>query len=605
MIVLFVLVAFQASAQGRFQAHFEAGTEGFSGYNSLAETPDGGFFIAANSLSFGNITPKILGMKIDGEGNLEWSKSYGGDTADNVTAVAATRDSGFVILGYSNSFHSSNDLRTYLVKTDSMGNVVWSNVFEGNQASYGHDIIPASDGGYLIAGTTYDQNNNTNGFIFKTDRKGNLQWEKSKGGNFSEDIINDIAPVKTGGYLLAGYYSSSTSGGKEGLLIKINGKGETIWAKSYDGPGYNADVFISISQDMKENILAVGVTRSAGAGNRDFLAVQTDPDGNLKLAKVYGGPNEETAYAGFFNGNNGWNLMGRTNSFGAGFDDYYLVNTDSKGNVNFARTFGTPYYEFFVSGISTRDGGSALLARTSFLGAGKEEVYLVKTDTNYNSGCLEQDVSATSNDINLLVTNHPDSTLTVTSSVTSAITSPSTPSVKAGKKCSECRYLPEAEFEFSISGKTVVFTPASEFAHSYHWTFGDGKQSREKSPTHIYTTPNEFKVCLINKNFCGMDSTCKMLKISTGSSNPLSKPENVRIYPNPAVKGKVVVEFGKNLQNPAMITLYTPLGEIINKRTLKTGIDQTTLRLEDKPGGIYMLRIQRNDRVITRKITKK
>lgn len=84
---------------------------------------------------------------------MEWNKTFGGTGIDDAVSLVKTSDGGYVLAGCTSSWGAgSNDV--WVVKTDSFGNLVWSQTYGGAGADYAYSIIQASDGGYALVGNT-------------------------------------------------------------------------------------------------------------------------------------------------------------------------------------------------------------------------------------------------------------------------------------------------------------------------------------------------------------------------------------------------------------------------------------------------------------------
>jgi hypothetical protein len=100
--------------------------------------------------------------------------------------------------------------------------------------------------------------------------------------------------------------------------------------------------------------------------------------------QTYGGTESDEGYSVVQTGDGGYAIAGSTTSFGAGSDDVYLVKTDSNGNMEWNQTYGTAEYDHGESVVQTGDGGYAIAGRTGSYDV--EDVYLVKT---YSNGTME------------------------------------------------------------------------------------------------------------------------------------------------------------------------------------------------------------------------
>ena len=80
----------------------------------------------------------------------------------------------------------------------------------------------------------------------------------------------------------------------------------------------------------------------------------------------------------------GFALAGGSYSFGAGSQDAWLIKTDSNGNVEFNKTYGGILFDTAEAVIETSDGGFALAGKTESFSGGFSDLWLIKTDSNGN-----------------------------------------------------------------------------------------------------------------------------------------------------------------------------------------------------------------------------
>ena len=131
-------------------------TRNFGGANldqfrSVHETSDGGYILAGFERSWGNGDFDGWVVKLDSNGNREWVKNFGGAGEDKFYSVQQTSDGGYILAGSEGSWgNGSSD--GWVVKLDSNGNRQWSRNFGGADADGFYSVQQTSDGGYILAG---------------------------------------------------------------------------------------------------------------------------------------------------------------------------------------------------------------------------------------------------------------------------------------------------------------------------------------------------------------------------------------------------------------------------------------------------------------------
>lgn len=118
-----------------------------------------------------------------------------------------TENKGFIIAGYVSYGYDSS--KTYLIKTDSAGNALWSQTYGSDYGDHGYCVRETADGGYIVTGTyncgLFGEGGDI--YLFKTDRNGNLLWEKTFGGGMT-DIGFCVLQNPDKGYIITGETTS-------------------------------------------------------------------------------------------------------------------------------------------------------------------------------------------------------------------------------------------------------------------------------------------------------------------------------------------------------------------------------------------------------------
>jgi uncharacterized protein YuzE/arginine repressor len=204
-----------------------------------------------------------------------------------------------------------------------------------------------------------------------------ISFAKTYGGA-AWDRGYSVQQTSDGGYIVAGWTTSFGAGSRDILLIKTDASGNVQWAKTYGGTGY--DEAYSVQQTSDGGYIVAGYTNSFGAGYDDIFLIKTDANGNIQWAKTYGGTYSDWAYSVQQTSDGGYIVAGRTRSFSAG--GVFLIKTDANGNIIWAKTYGGAGAS---SVQQTSDGGYIVAGWTRSFGTGwDDDIFLIKTDANGN-----------------------------------------------------------------------------------------------------------------------------------------------------------------------------------------------------------------------------
>jgi hypothetical protein len=321
---------------------------------SLIATADGGYALAGGPLF----------VKTDALGNARWNRTYDG----SVQSLIATSDGGYAIGGYTSS-SGAGYTDFWLAKTDASGNMQWNRTYGGALMDDAYSLVATSDGGYALAGETWSFGAGENDFwLVKTDAMGNMEWNRTYGGT-GDDVAYSLVATSDGGYAIAGEQLSFGSSGA--WLVKTDSSGNMQWNITYGG---EVDSFTSVVKTSD------GGCALTGTG---FWLVKIDALGNIQWNKTYVGTRISTANSLVATSDGGYAIAGTTGVWGQGWGgDFWLVKTDSFGNLQWNQTYGGTGNEWLYSLIATSDGGYAMAGWTESFGAGGKDMWLVKTNGN-------------------------------------------------------------------------------------------------------------------------------------------------------------------------------------------------------------------------------
>jgi Secretion system C-terminal sorting domain len=354
---------------------------------------------------------------------VEWAKSYGGSSVDYGNSINVTKDNKYVIAG--NTWSNDGDLPAtlngksdaWLLKVNENGNILWSKTYGGNSFDSFYGSVLTSDNGFILVGSTsgdstLNKTAQSDVWIVKTDSLGNIQWQKTMGGSKSE-IVSNIFETQNGDFFFGVSTQSNdgdfpqNSGDYDAWVIKLNSRGNLIWKKRISGSGYdyiykivniddktfaiaiksksedgdftNEDGISSFKMDSSGNIVwrkyltypwlitglaefrCVASDRKSitWAGmmivnqndliNRyswDLIVVKTDTSGNTLWSKKYGGLDTDAAEGVKYFPNGDLTISGNTLSNQGnvngnnGLVDIWVLRLDSLGNLKNANCYG-------------------------------------------------------------------------------------------------------------------------------------------------------------------------------------------------------------------------------------------------------------------------
>lgn len=349
---------------------------------SVRQTYDRGYIVAGSAASFGNAIDMYL-IKTDSVGVMQWHKHYGGSAVDRVYSVKQTTDSGYVMVGFSNSISGNYDV--CIVKTDKTGNTSWIKSYGGSNWDFGYSIQQTFDGGYIVAGTTYSfGSGNKDMYLLKLNQNGDTLWTKTFGGSNEDEGNSVIHTVQDSGYLAVGYtksFGDSLDG--DVYAVKTNKDGDTLWTKKYlkNGIGFASDV---VQSTFHSCYMLVGTIDTAG--RKISYTQKIDYSGN-KIWDVHTGisslVNDDQAFALAETEDHYFVLAGYTENFGAGLKDIYMYFFDQGGYFVHSTTFGYTTDDMAYSIALCKDKGFIICGETknTLQGPLQANVFLVKTDS--------------------------------------------------------------------------------------------------------------------------------------------------------------------------------------------------------------------------------
>ncbi len=279
--------------------------------------------------------------------NTLFFSTYGSTNGDEeMEALIQTGDSGLLIAGISDAFSTNGDGDLMMLKTDINGTIQWSKTYGGTSDDMATDVKETSDGGFIVAGWT--QSFGAVGYDFwvlKTDSIGNVIWEKRFGGNGDEQAWS--ISIDSNAYFVVGGTNSFGAGLTDLWAIKLDLNGNIIWQKTYGSSGddappgsYNEYVAKGLI-DQNGDYLISGISDGVGHGATDMYLVKLNPlNGSIIWQYAYGDTDEESSWSFVESPTGGYYLPGNTVNPNTYEGDLWVVFVDTSGAIQWQKTFG-------------------------------------------------------------------------------------------------------------------------------------------------------------------------------------------------------------------------------------------------------------------------
>jgi hypothetical protein len=205
-------------------------------------------------------------VKLNNIGAIQWQKSFGGSSAESAFGIQQAIDGGYILNGYSSSSDGDVTINKggtdfWVLKIDGTGNIQWQKSLGGNNDDRGWSVIQNQEGDYVVYGSSNSVNGDVganNGdrdfWVVKLSTLGDIIWNNTFGG-FDLDACHALRQAPDGGYLLAGNCFSNNGelsnnhGVSDILLVKINSAGSKEWQKLLGGPAGDFAYGLQLTSD--------------------------------------------------------------------------------------------------------------------------------------------------------------------------------------------------------------------------------------------------------------------------------------------------------------------------------------------------------------------
>ncbi len=368
-------------------------------------------------------------VKFKPNGDTIWARKYGSNSADIPFAVMQLNDCNILICGLAGAGNGDvppikGDADAWVLKIDPDGNIIWSKTFGGTKDDWLYGMCQDANNNIFLVGTTFSSDGDisnplgsTDCWLIKLDLSGNLLLSKCYGGTGNDrgyTIIN-----ASNGQLMIGGESSSTDGDAKNnhgrtdwLVLTIDTLGNVIWSKCFGGTQVDYLEGHTVVK-INENLFALAGSSTSSNdempgnyGCTDYRLVTIDSSGNLLTSHNYGGSNCDYATSLVKTPDGNCIILGESTSNDIdvkdhiGSYDFWMVKVDMAGKILYSKSLGTQGFDQGDVIINTLDYGYVVggFSEGNYCGTGNraENWLILKLDhsfDNYNDSVVNNDHS--------------------------------------------------------------------------------------------------------------------------------------------------------------------------------------------------------------------
>lgn len=333
-------------------------------------------------------------LKTDNDGNLIFSKTFRNPDDVQPADIIESKDGSYYLTGHSHVMDTITSVFNFILKTDSLGNVMWSKSSIDSAGTYGLKVVELNDSIFFGVSSYYKGSSEI--YYYAFNKNGNIKFEKLLKGNGNESGRSLF--VHNGNVYLLGNTQNTFDTLVEFLITKIGPNGTSIWSKRYHFSNTNFNpngLFIS---KCANNLLGVaGNMYNSTNSNQDFFACTFDTNGIIINSKIFDIYNEDDLTSFTPNNANGFlmnclaNPTGGPAKFVTMSLDLNLNVTDAKHVLNTAYGYGTQgptilrkNNRMYLGGIQYNNNPVSAMP------------FIIKLDTNFNTACSNPSVTINS-----------------------------------------------------------------------------------------------------------------------------------------------------------------------------------------------------------------
>jgi hypothetical protein len=365
-------IVFSTKAQSIFTRTYGA-PGSFNEGKSVGLTADSGYVIFGSTGGWGAVNGDMVLIKTDTAGIQEWAKIYGSNNTEQGISMKICADKGYIMAGNTNN-SSDGNYDIYLVKADSIGEIIWTKTISGSNWDFCTEVIETADSSiYVLLNSNNIETYENIISIYKLDANGAELWNRNYSIG-SGNKANAIISYNNDTLLFCGKSFNALTNSDDAFITMINSNGDNLWTYFY------GDQRKDWANSMAKNpggFIGVSANKLMDEGNRRPYFFSIDKTGTIQFNELQTGPQDIEAY------NIQYNSTFNTYNIAIDYNDETYVSSG-------VWHFNLPFV-YVCSGVIdglgnsnpgeiavNHDGGFTEVGTAYFLTPGQSSIFLMK-----------------------------------------------------------------------------------------------------------------------------------------------------------------------------------------------------------------------------------
>jgi len=356
--------------------------------SDIAVDGSGNVYVTGGSYGSGTADDYAT-IKYYANGDTAWVRSYNGPAngGDGAYAIAVDDSANVYVTGGSDGSGTSYDYAT--IKYYANGDTAWLRRYNGtgNLDDYALAIAVDGSGNVYVTGASGGSGTGYCYATIKYNPDGDTAWvRRYTGSGYVGAFASAIAVDGSGNVYVTGGRDGGIPTSLDYATIKYYPDGNTVWVRSYNGPGNLGDAAYAIAVDGSGNVCVTGESEGSGTAG-DYATIKYYPDGTTAWVRRYNGTGNGDDEARAIAVDGSGNVYVTGYSYGSGTDeDYATIKYYPNGDTAWVSRYNGPGNGYDRAwGVAVDGSGNVYVTGTS-VGSGTEDDYATIKYVQYLCG---------------------------------------------------------------------------------------------------------------------------------------------------------------------------------------------------------------------------